>query len=69
MKTPISRAALAVMTLDEYRTHYPEVASGEVLEALYADRLVAFDEDQEPDACSRYNGVPKHVKLNAHRRK
>jgi tRNA(Ile2) C34 agmatinyltransferase TiaS len=44
MKIPISRAALAAMTLDEYRTHYPEVASGEVLEAMYDDRLVAFDE-------------------------
>ena len=44
MKVPISRAALAAMTLDEYRTHYTEVTSEEVLEAMYDDRLVAFDE-------------------------
>jgi len=44
MKIPISRAALAAMTLDEYRAHYPEVTSEEVLEAMYDDRLVAYDE-------------------------
>jgi hypothetical protein len=42
------RAALAAMTLDEFRKLHP-TAAPEVLEALYDDRLVAFDEDVAVD--------------------
>jgi len=44
MKTRAERDALAAMTLDAFRKLHP-TASPEVLEALYDDRLVAFDEE------------------------
>jgi tRNA(Ile2) C34 agmatinyltransferase TiaS len=41
----ITRATLAAMSLEDFRALHPGVTSSEVLEALYDDRLVAFDED------------------------
>jgi tRNA(Ile2) C34 agmatinyltransferase TiaS len=43
-KTRAERNALEVMTLEDFRKLHP-TATPEVLEALYDDRLVAFDED------------------------
>ena len=53
-----TRAALAAMSLDEFRKLHP-TASQEVLEALYDDRLVAFDENGIDDACPICGGELK----------
>jgi tRNA(Ile2) C34 agmatinyltransferase TiaS len=45
MKNRKARNALADMTLEDFRAAHPEVTSLEVLEAMYDDRLVAFDEE------------------------
>jgi hypothetical protein len=54
----ITRAVLEAMTLDEFRKLHPTVLP-EVLEALYDDRLVAFDEENAkcPLCGSAYNKV------------
>jgi hypothetical protein len=49
MKTPAFRAVIAAMSIEEFRRLYHPTASPEVLEALYDDRLVTFDEQQLVD--------------------
>jgi len=48
MKTRADRNKLAAMTLDEFRKLHPTVQP-EVLEAMYDDRLVAFDEEVDAE--------------------
>jgi tRNA(Ile2) C34 agmatinyltransferase TiaS len=57
-----TRAALAAMSLEDFRALHPTALPG-VLEALYDDRLVAFDEEiiAEMDETCPLCGGPQQI--------